>query len=102
LALDELDPARVVPGKLIGVNLVVCWCGRFLFFVVARQFSRDIGGIGDCFVGTSKTKAHEDTEANRYNRSKQLDDLFQKEPTTLICNTKGRSLYPSREWLEYT
>jgi len=25
------------------VNLIVGWCGRFLFFVVARQFSQDIG-----------------------------------------------------------
>jgi len=32
--------------KLIGrsrVNLIVGWCGRFLFFVVLRQFSQDIG-----------------------------------------------------------
>jgi len=32
--------------KLIGrnpVNLIVRWCGRFLFFVVPRQFSQDIG-----------------------------------------------------------
>jgi len=32
--------------KLIGrnpVNLIVGWCGRFLFFVVPRQFSQDIG-----------------------------------------------------------
>jgi len=25
------------------VNLIVGWCGRFLFFVVPRQFSQDIG-----------------------------------------------------------
>jgi len=25
------------------VNLIVSWCGRFLFFVVPRQFSQDIG-----------------------------------------------------------
>jgi len=31
--------------KMIGrnrVNLIVGWCGRFLFFVVPRQFSQDI------------------------------------------------------------
>jgi len=26
-----------------GANLIVGWCGRFLFFVVARQFSQDFG-----------------------------------------------------------
>jgi len=26
-----------------GVNLNVGWCGRFLFFVVPRQFSQDTG-----------------------------------------------------------
>jgi len=26
-----------------GVNLIVGWCGRFLFFVVPRQFSQDTG-----------------------------------------------------------
>jgi len=34
------------PRKLIGrkpLNLIVGWCGRFLFFVVPRQFSQDIG-----------------------------------------------------------
>jgi len=33
--------------KLIGrkpVNLIVSWCRQFLFFVVPRQFSQDIGG----------------------------------------------------------
>jgi len=25
------------------VNLIVGWCGRFLFFVVPRQFSQDTG-----------------------------------------------------------
>jgi hypothetical protein len=25
------------------VNLIVGWCRRFLFFVVSRQFSQDIG-----------------------------------------------------------
>jgi len=31
--------------KFIGrnlVNLIVGWCGRFLFFVVPRQFSQDV------------------------------------------------------------
>jgi len=26
-----------------GVNLIVSWCGRFLFFVVPRQFSQVVG-----------------------------------------------------------
>jgi len=26
-----------------GVNLIIGWCGRFLFFVVPRQFSQDFG-----------------------------------------------------------
>jgi len=26
--------------------LIVGWCGRFLFFVVPRQFPQDIGVIG--------------------------------------------------------
>jgi len=25
------------------VNLIVGWCGRFLFFVIPHQFSQDIG-----------------------------------------------------------
>jgi len=32
--------------RLIGrspENLIVGWCGRFLFFVAPRQFSQDIG-----------------------------------------------------------
>jgi len=27
------------------VNLIVGWCGRFLFFVVPCQFSQDIGWV---------------------------------------------------------
>jgi len=26
-----------------GVNLIVSWCGQFLFFVVPRQFSQVVG-----------------------------------------------------------
>jgi len=36
--------------KMIGrksVNLIVGWCGRFLFFVVPRQFSRVVPAEGE-------------------------------------------------------
>jgi len=45
--IDEQEPRVVLAErKLIGrnrVNLIVGWCGQFLFFVVLRPFSQVVG-----------------------------------------------------------
>jgi len=41
-----IDRVVLAGRKLIGrkpVNLIVSWCGRFLFFVVPCHFSQDTG-----------------------------------------------------------